>query len=88
VPDAFELVFFDCDCVLVDSDRLAVPIDRAVLGELGWALTEAEVVERFLGRSDRAMAEEVADHLGRPLSADWDDGYQHLYRQAFEKELA
>jgi len=88
VPVPFELVIFDCDGVLVDSERLAIPIDRAVLAELGWALTETEVVERFLGRSDRAMAEGVATHLGRPLPDDWDEGYQHLYRQAFEKELA
>jgi hypothetical protein len=44
-----KLVIFDCDGVLVDSERLAVRIDVEVLGRLGWPLTEEEVVERFLG---------------------------------------
>jgi len=34
--------------VLVDSERIAVRIDVAVLTELGWPMTEAEVVERFM----------------------------------------
>ncbi|HEU5196495.1 MAG TPA: HAD family hydrolase, partial [Methylomirabilota bacterium] len=32
-----ELVIFDCDGVLVDTERLAVKIDIEVLGRLGWA---------------------------------------------------
>ena len=38
------LVIFDCDGVLVDTERIAVRIDVAVLAELGWPMTEAEVV--------------------------------------------
>jgi len=83
VADPLELIIFDCDGVLVDSERIAVPIDRVVLAELGWNMTEHEVVERFLGRSERAMARDVAAHLGRSLPDDWDEGYQHRYREAF-----
>ena len=46
MTDQFGLVIFDCDGVLVDSERLAVRVDVAVLAELGWSLTEAEVIER------------------------------------------
>jgi HAD superfamily hydrolase (TIGR01509 family) len=87
VADRLELVIFDCDGVLVDSERIAIPIDRAVLAELGWSMSETEVVQRFLGLSDQAMADEVAAHLGRPLPEDWEDGYQRLYREAFETDL-
>ena len=65
MADPLELIIFDCDGVLVDSERIAVPIDRVVLAELGWNMTEHEVVERFLGRSEWAMARDVAAHLGR-----------------------
>jgi beta-phosphoglucomutase-like phosphatase (HAD superfamily) len=31
-----ELVIFDCDGVLIDSERLAVKVDVLVLRQLGW----------------------------------------------------
>ena len=34
-----DLVILDCDGVLVDSEVLAVEVDRRVLAELGWHLT-------------------------------------------------
>ena len=45
------LVIFDCDGVLVDSERLSVEVDRELLSELGWELTTEDIVERFVGRS-------------------------------------
>jgi len=88
VSTPVRLVIFDCDGVLVDSERLAVRIDVAVLTELGWPMTEAEVVERFMGRTDDDMASQIEAHLGRPLPANWEEPFQHLYREAFEAELA
>jgi beta-phosphoglucomutase-like phosphatase (HAD superfamily) len=39
-PDLpLELVIFDCDGVLVDSERIAIRVDIEVLAELGWSLT-------------------------------------------------
>jgi HAD superfamily hydrolase (TIGR01509 family) len=83
----FELVIFDCDGVLVDTERIAVRIDVAVLAELGWAMSEAEVVERFMGRTDAYMVSEVEAFLGHPLPPNWDEPFQPWYRQAFEAEL-
>lgn len=82
-----ELVIFDCDGVLVDSERLAVRIDVRVLAELGWALSEREVIERFVGRPHEFMIAEIEAHLGRRLAKDWEDAFQHLYREAFAAGL-
>jgi HAD superfamily hydrolase (TIGR01509 family) len=82
------LVILDCDGVLVDSERIAVRVDAIVLARLGWPLTEAEIVERFVGRTDDYVREAIADHLGRPLAADWDAEYAPLYREAFDAGLA
>jgi HAD superfamily hydrolase (TIGR01509 family) len=87
VTDRLELVIFDCDGVLVDSERLAVRVEAAVLAELGWPLTEAEVIERFLGRSDGFMAQAIQAQLGRRLPEGWEDRFQHRYREAFDAEL-
>jgi len=73
--------------VLVDSERIGVRIDVRVLAELGWELTEAEVIERFVGRSEAYMASEIEAALGRRLPAGWDERFRGLYREAFEAEL-
>ena len=83
----FDLIIFDCDGVLVDSERLAVRIEVEILADLGWELTEADIVERFVGRSHEYMTAEVSRHIGRELALDWDDAYTPLYRTAFEEEL-
>jgi HAD superfamily hydrolase (TIGR01509 family) len=83
----FELVIFDCDGVLIDSERLAVKLDVRLLHELGWPLSEAEVIERFVGRSDRETRAAIEAHLGRQLPASWDERVAGLYREAFAAEL-
>jgi HAD superfamily hydrolase (TIGR01509 family) len=83
----FDLVIFDCDGVLVDSERIAVRIDAVVLARLGWKLTEPEIVERFVGRSEAYMVSEIERAIGRPLEAGWDDEFVPLYRKALEAEL-
>ena len=82
------LVIFDCDGVLVDTERIAVKIDVVVLSRLGWTLTEAEVIDRFMGRTDEEMTREIEAHLGRRLPRDWEEPFRHLYRDAFAAELA
>jgi HAD superfamily hydrolase (TIGR01509 family) len=84
---SIELVVFDCDGVLVDSERLAVRVDVRVLAELGWPLSEREVIDRFLGRSHEVFVAEIEAHLGRPLADGWEDAYHQLYRDAFAAEL-
>ena len=81
------LVILDCDGVLVDTERIAVRIDVRVLAELGWPMTEAEVVERFMGRSDAEMTAQIEARLGRSLGASWEEPFRHLYREAFAAEL-
>lgn len=81
----FDLVIFDCDGVLVDSERLAVRTEAEILSGLGWALTESDIVERFVGRSAAYMQQEVERHIGR--SVDWEAEFEPRYRDAYEREL-
>lgn len=83
-----ELVIFDCDGVLVDSERIAVRVESALLGELGWPLTEAQVAERFLGRSAEFMFAEIETRLRDRLPDRWREQFGDRYRIAFETELA
>lgn len=61
-----ELVIFDCDGVLVDSERICVRVDAMVMADLGCAFTEAEIVERFVGSSVEVCTAAVEQRLGQP----------------------
>jgi HAD superfamily hydrolase (TIGR01509 family) len=84
----FELVIFDCDGVLVDSERIAIKVEAEFLAELGWPLTEAEIIERFMGRTTEYMDEAIETELGGRLPGDWKDQFQRRYLDAFAAGLA
>ena len=85
--DAFELIIFDCDGVLVDSERLSIRIDAIYLERLGWPMPVAEIVERFVGRSDADMRADIERHIGGPIPADIEAEFDRLYRATFDAEL-
>ena len=80
-------VLFDCDGVLVDSERLSIEVDRQVLAELGWDLSLDEIVERFVGRSDEHFVREVSRHLGAPPPPGWEHESALRHRAAYASEL-
>jgi HAD superfamily hydrolase (TIGR01509 family) len=88
VADPFELVIFDCDGVLVDSEHIAIRVEATFLAELGWPLTEAEIIERFMGHTTEYMDEAIEGQLGSRLPEDWKDQFHRRYREAFAAELA
>jgi HAD superfamily hydrolase (TIGR01509 family) len=82
-----KLVIFDCDGVLVDSERLAIKVDVAVLAGLGWVMTEADAVERFVGLSMAQIRHQVESHIGRALPVNWEEEFYERLREAFVSEL-
>ncbi|MEU5792432.1 HAD family hydrolase [Streptomyces sp. NPDC047813] len=83
-----ELVIFDCDGVLVDSERIALRLQIALGAELGRPLSEDEVVGRFIGRSHAAIRAQVADRLGTVTAAIWSEQFEELHREAVDSEIA
>jgi len=82
-----ELIIFDCDGVLVDTERIGLGIDARVLADMGWPMPEHEIVERFVGRPDAYMLSEVQRHTGIDFSHEWRTTYAELYRNAFTADL-
>ncbi|MEU9036106.1 HAD family hydrolase [Streptomyces sp. NPDC048352] len=82
------LVIFDCDGVLVDSERIAARVQVALGAELGWPLTEAEVIERFIGRSSASVREQIAARLGAATAQEWDERFALLHADAVDAGLA
>jgi HAD superfamily hydrolase (TIGR01509 family) len=87
VTDAFELIIFDCDGVLVDSERLSIRVDAIFLERLGWPMSSDEIVERWVGRSDADMRAEIEEHLGGPIPVEIDEEFSRTYRDTFDREL-
>jgi len=62
----FELVIFDCDGVLVDSERIANQVFCAMLNELGLPVSLADMFERFVGLSMPQCMALITEMHGRP----------------------
>ena len=60
-------LIFDCDGVLVDSEAIAIRVEEVRLAEAGFAVTAAEIAERFVGLSYASMAAQLETQFGQPL---------------------
>ncbi|PZP44107.1 MAG: HAD family hydrolase, partial [Agrobacterium fabrum] len=45
----FDLIIFDCDGVLVDSEIIAAQVESRLLTEAGYPISVEEMGERFAG---------------------------------------
>lgn len=63
-----QLVIFDCDGVLVDSETIGNEVLRDVIAELGWELSLREVLQRFKGGSIVDIWRTVEARIGRPIT--------------------
>ena len=75
-----DLIIFDCDGVLVDSEVISCRAHAQTLTKHGYPITETQVLERFLGRSMRHSIVEVEAELGRRLP---DDFHSQVYSEIF-----
>jgi HAD superfamily hydrolase (TIGR01509 family) len=70
----FQAVIFDCDGVLVDSEKLALGVELEVLAELGLTFDRDDYVLRFMGLSveafHAAIDQEAQKRLGRSITAE------------------
>ncbi|MER5812702.1 HAD family hydrolase [Streptomyces sp. NPDC002033] len=82
-----QLVIFDCDGVLVDSERIAARVQVELGARLGWPLTEDEVVSRFIGRSSASVREQVAARLGDETARAWEESFALLHARAVDAGL-
>jgi HAD superfamily hydrolase (TIGR01509 family) len=65
------LTIFDCDGVLIDSEILSAEVNAEILTELGFAITAAEVNERFVGLTGKQIVAHVEQEIGRALPEDF-----------------
>lgn len=67
-PDPVELIIFDCDGVLVDSEPLAMRVLLGALAAEGIFVSPDKAFATFLGRSLSSISASLVDSHGRELS--------------------
>jgi HAD superfamily hydrolase (TIGR01509 family) len=84
---AYELVIFDCDGVLVDSEPISNRILAERLTAIGLPTTIEDSIRDFMGRSWKTDQEIIEERLGRPLPDGWVDAYHAAVIASFATEL-
>lgn len=84
---AIDLVIFDCDGVLVDSEPIAARVLAAAATAAGLPLTANEALARFTGIALADVFAQLEADLGRPLPADFGARIAAADAAAFAREL-
>lgn len=82
----FDLVIFDCDGVLIDSEPLAVRADLECLAEYGIDVSAEEILDRYIGVTLAAMLSDLETRHARKLP-DFANRHRERLRRLFEADL-
>ncbi|MGW3494348.1 HAD family hydrolase [Streptomyces sp. NPDC001020] len=83
----YDLVIFDNDGVLVDSEPLSNTILAAHLTELGHPTTYEESIRDYMGSAMHRIHDLIEERTGQRLPDDFDDAFHARVFAAFEREL-
>jgi HAD superfamily hydrolase (TIGR01509 family) len=82
-----DLVIFDCDGVLIDSEAIAVRVDAALLTRAGYEIDAGEMAARFAGQNFAQTLLQIEREAGIALSASLIGDSDRLIRQALLAEV-
>ena len=82
-----DLVIFDCDGVLVDSEVISCRAHAATLARHGYAITADQVLDRFLGVSEREARLTIENEIGRRLPDDFETQVNQATLQFYAGDL-
>jgi HAD superfamily hydrolase (TIGR01509 family) len=82
-----ELVIFDCDGVLIDSEGLAHQVLVDALAEQGILMTLEEALSKYMGRSEGHEHADVEAFYGIKLPVGFKDRKRQIREKLFEEQL-
>ncbi len=82
-----DLVIFDCDGVLVDSEVISCRAHAETLTRHGYPITAEQVLQRFLGVSDREARRTIETEIGRKLPDDFEMQMKQAALQLYAHHL-
>jgi HAD superfamily hydrolase (TIGR01509 family) len=83
----FELVIFDCDGVLVDSERITNQVFADMLNEIGLPVTLEDMFQQFVGRSMSQCLDLITEMLGAHPPEDFVGNYRRRTTSALLSKL-
>ncbi|NIY80988.1 HAD family hydrolase [Celeribacter sp. HF31] len=83
----FDLVIFDCDGVLIDSEVISARMLIDELAGFGVEIDTAYVARHFLGRSYPVVMQQIREAFGLTLPDGFEDAYRARLIAAFQQEL-
>ncbi|MFF8316978.1 HAD family hydrolase [Streptomyces bobili] len=83
----YDLVVFDNDGVLVDSEPISNRLLAAYLTELGHPTSYEDSIRDYMGSAMHRIHDLVLERSGERLPADFDDVFHSRVFAAFEREL-
>ncbi|MET9506858.1 HAD family hydrolase [Streptomyces sp. NPDC006622] len=83
----YDLVVFDNDGVLVDSESISNRLLAAYLTELGHPTSYEDSIRDYMGSAMHRIHDLVRERSGERLPADFDDVFHARVFAAFEREL-
>jgi HAD superfamily hydrolase (TIGR01509 family) len=83
----YDLVIFDNDGVLVDSEPISNTLLAAYLTELGHPTSYEESLRDYMGAAMHRVHDLVEERTGQRLPGDFDDVFHARVFAAFEREL-
>ncbi len=82
-----DLVIFDCDGVLIDSEIISARMLVSELSKLGVTIDLDYVAKHFLGRSYPTVMNQIRSEFGLDLPPMFEDQYRDRLLAAFETDL-
>ena len=83
----FDLVIFDLDGVIVDSEVISCEVLIATLRRHGVSIQAAHVYRHYIGRSFAVMSDDVTARHGRVLPADFEQEFRNALLTRFDAGL-
>jgi HAD superfamily hydrolase (TIGR01509 family) len=84
---ACDLVIFDCDGVLIDSELLTVRLEIAMLAEVGIEVTGDDILDRYCGISMKATLADLERRFGGAVGEDFAARHAERFAALCEVEL-
>jgi len=83
----YELVIFDCDGTLVDSEGISNSIVSDLINRAGISMSRKEAIDKFKGTNFKTITGYIEKETGTELSYNFEAEFRRLSHAAFEKEL-
>jgi HAD superfamily hydrolase (TIGR01509 family) len=82
----YALTIFDCDGVLVDSEPVANRVMVEMLREIGFEITLADCMARFVGKSMKTVQAEVVADAGAIFPPGWPEAIRARTIETLQRE--